>query len=302
MTNLVECDNLTLVVANLREIRKDFTSFLRKEDRAQATILAYGTDIRQLINFVEERGKTEPQEVTYEDLQGFLAGLESEYTKKSISRKINSIRTFFRFLKDRGEVSEDPAAKLTHPKFEIKPPRILSEMEYRALRDVCREDKRMHAIIELLLQTGIRIGELRQIRIEDVKFANEGEKGILYVQPSHRRPAREIPLNQAAQRAIKDYLEVRPETDSNILFVTRPGNPYLIRNIRAAMNRYFKRAGIPDATVNDLRHTFVAHHLERGADVAYISKLVGHKRLTSTEKYLQYVERPEEETRELEEL
>lgn len=289
-------------MANLREIHKDFIEFLRKEDRAQATILAYGTDIRQLIDFVEGHGKTEAQEVTYGDLEDFLANLESEYTKKSISRKINSIRTFFRFLKDEGLVSEDPAAKLTHPKFEIKPPRILSQMEYRALRDVCREDKRMHAIIELLLQTGIRIGELRQIRIEDVDFADEREKGILRVRPSHRRPEREIPLNQAAQKAIKEYLEIRPEADSDILFVTRPGNPYLIRNIRAAMNRYFKKAGIPDATVNDLRHTFVAHHLERGADVAYISKLVGHKRLTSTEKYLEYVERPEEETRELEEL
>lgn len=289
-------------MANLMEIHQAFIEFLREENRAQATILAYGTDMRQLINFVEKQGKTEPQDVTYEDLENFLSSLEDEYTKKSISRKINSIRTFFRFLKDRSEVSEDPAAKLTHPKFEIKPPRILSEMEYRALRDACREDKRMCAIIELLLQTGIRIGEMRQIRIEDVKFADEGEKGALYIRSSHRRPAREIPLNQAAQKAIKGYLEVRAEAGTDILFVTRPGNPYLIRNIRAAMSRYFKKAGIPDATVNDLRHTFIAHHLERGTDVAYVSKLVGHKRLTSTEKYLRYVERPEEETRELEEL
>lgn len=296
------CGNIVATMVDIRKIHQDFVEFLRKEDRAQATILAYGTDIRQLIDFAEGRGKNEPQEVRYEDLEEFLASLEDEYTKKSISRKINSIRTFFRFLKDRGLVLEDPAAKLTHPKFEIKPPRILSQMEYRALRDACREDKRMYAIIELLLQTGIRIGELRQIRIEDIRFSDEGEKGTLSVRPSHRRLAREIPLNQAAQKAIKDYLEVRPETDSEILFVTRPGNPYLIRNIRAAMSRYFKRAGVPDATVNDLRHTFIAHHLERGTDVAYISKLVGHKRLTSTEKYLQYVERPEEETRELEEL
>lgn len=290
-------------MANLRKAHTDFVEFLGKEDRSQATILAYGTDIRQLIDFVEKHGgKADPQELAYEDLQGFLASLEGEYTKKSISRKINSIRTFFRFLKDTRLVIEDPAARLTHPKFEIKPPRILSQMEYRALRDVCREDKRMYAIVEILLQTGIRIGELRQIHLGDVHYANDGGKGVLLIRDAHRRPAREVPLNQAAQKAIKDYLEVRPESDQDFLFVTRPGNPYLIRNIRAAMNRYFKRGGVTGATVNDLRHTFIANHLSRGADVAYISKLVGHKRLTSTEKYLEYVERPEEETRELEEL
>ena len=291
-------------MVTLAEIHKEFTGFLEKEDRAQATILAYGTDIKQLIDFVVGQGKPKPQQITYEDLQAFLESLESGgYTKKSISRKINSIRTFFRFLKSRNYISEDPASRLTHPKLEAQPPRILSEMEYRALRDVCREDKRMYAIVELLLQTGIRIGELREIRLQNVKFTNNNEdKGALTIRSSHRRPERVVPLNQAAQRAIKDYLTVRPKTDSEILFVTKPGNPFLIRNIRASLNRYFGRAGVKDSTVNDLRHTFVAHHLEQGADVAYISKLVGHKRLTSTERYLEYVERPEEETRELEEL
>jgi len=301
LTVLRDHGNLFSTMNSLREIRGEFVEFLRGENRAQATILAYGTDIRQLIEFLEQQGKTDPREVTYEDLTEFLGSLENEYTKKSISRKINSIRTFFHFLKVKDYISEDPATRLSHPKFEIKPPRILSQMEYRALRDVCRDDKRMYAIVELLLQTGIRIGELRQIKIGDISFSDDGE-GTLHIRAAHRRPAREVPLNQAAQKAIKEYLKVRPNTNTDTLFVTRPGNPYLIRNIRAAMSRYFKKAGIPNATVNDLRHTFIAHHLERGADVAYISKLVGHKRLTSTEKYLQYIERPEEETRELEEL
>ena len=289
-------------MTRLDKIHKEFIDFLRENNRAQATILAYGTDIKQLINFAERRGKTNPPEITYEDLTEFLENLRSEgYTEKSVSRKINSIRTFFRFLKDKGYVENDPSAKLSHPKLEISPPRILSEIEYRALRDTCRSDARMNAIVELLLQTGIRIGELRQVRLNDVKFNEEG-RGTLYIRPSHRRKAREIPLNQAAQKAIKTYLKVRPKAETDILFVTRPGRPFLIRNIRASLNRYFERAGIKNATVNDLRHTFIAHQIRHGVDIAYISKIVGHKRLTSTEKYLEYVERPEEETRELEEL
>ena len=290
-------------MVNLREARKEFIEYLEDENRAEATVLAYGTDIRQLIEFVEDNdGKENPKELIYDDLTGYLDDLrEQDYTKKSISRKINSIRTFFDFLQQKGYVSSDPSEKLTHPKIEPKPPNILSETEYRALRDACRNDERMYAIVELLLQTGIRIGELREIRLEDVHFTENG-KGTLHIRPSHRKQARDIPLNQRAQQAIKDYLEVRPEANTDILFVTRPGNPYLIRNIRAAMKRYFKKAGMPDATVNDLRHTFVAHQLKNGTDVTYISKIVGHKRLTSTEKYLQYIERPEEETQELEEL
>lgn len=285
-----------------RKIHEEFTDFLKEQDRAQATILAYGTDIKQLIKDVEAKGKTEPQEINYEDLLEFLENLRHEkYTDKSISRKINSIRTFFRFLKGRSYIENDPSAKLTHPKLEVKPPRILTEQEYRALRDTCRADTRINAVVELLLQTGIRIGELRQVRIEDIKFDNK-RRGSLYIQPSHRRKGREIPLNRAAQGAIKEYLKIRPEAETDILFVTRPGRPFLIRNIRASLNRFFERAGIKDATVNDLRHTFIAHQISKGVDVTYISRIVGHKRLTSTERYLEYVKRPEEETRELEEL
>jgi len=286
----------------INEIREEFVVSLRKQDRAQATILAYGTDIKQLIKFVESRGKVTPQEISYEDLTEFLESLRGKnYTEKSISRKINSIRTFFRFLKDRKFVEQDPSTKLSHPKLETKPPHILTELEYRALRDACRGDARMNAIVELLLQTGIRIGELRQVRIEDVKFDNKG-KGSLHIQPSHRRKGHDIPLNLAAQRAIKAYLKVRPKAETNILFVTRTGRAFLIRNIRASLNRYFEKAKIKKATVNDLRHTFIAYQIQKGVDVAHISKIVGHKRLTSTEKYLEYVKRPEEETRELEEL
>lgn len=286
-------------MATLRENYDGFIEDLEEKNRAESTVLAYGTDIRQLIEFLDD---PEADEIKYGDLASFLDDLEdSGYTKKSISRKINSIRTFFRHLKEEGEISENPASRLKHPQFEIKPPRILLEMEYRALRDVVRDDKRMYAVVELLLQTGIRIGELREVRIEDITFSDNGP-GELYVRPSHRRPGRAVPLNKAAQEAIKDYLEVRPESDSDILFITKTGNPFLIRNIRASLNRYFEKAGIEDATVSSLRHTFVAHHLSRGADVTYISNLIGHKRLTSTEKYLQYVDRPEKETKELEEL
>src|SRR5437762_12490514 len=117
--------------------------------------------------------KSQLQEVKKEDIEAFLAKLSGNgYTPKSISRKINSTRTFYRFLKVNEYVTDDPSLLVSHPHYELAAPRILKPTEYRALRDAARNDARMYAIIELLLQTGIRIGELADIRLPDINTEN----------------------------------------------------------------------------------------------------------------------------------
>jgi integrase len=182
----------------------------------------------------------------------------------------------------------------------VAPPRVLSKLEYRALRDACRDDKRMSSVIELLLQTGIRIGELAQLQIEDVNF----DKKQLYVRAYESRDGRTIPLNDPAIKALKGYLDIRPQSDNRTLFLTKNGHPFLVRNIRTAIDRYFKLAGIENAKVNDLRHTFIIHQLKSGTPLTYVSKLVGHKRLSTTEKYLKLIDtdKIEKDTVHLEEL
>ena len=86
------------------------------------------------------------------------------------------------------------------------------------------------------------------------------------------------------------------------VFVTKSGKPFLIRNIRTAVERYFRLAEIKDAKVNDLRHTFVAHHLKHGVSLVVLSKVLGHKRVSTTERYLQYVPERGKETSVLTEL
>jgi len=98
-----------------------------------------------------------------------------------------------------------------------------------------------------------------------------------------------VPLNKRAKEALKRYLASRPESSNDHFFVTKTGRPFLVRNIRDAIERYFKRAGIENAKINDLRHTFVAHHLKNGVSIIFLSKILGHKRLSSTERYLQYL-------------
>lgn len=290
-------------MTNFETIQQNFQDDLKAKGRSPATIVAYGKDIEQLIDSLKKRQKESPAEVTREDLVEFIRGLEEkEYTPKSISRKINAIRTFFKFLMLKDEISEDPSTTLEHPKIEIQPPRILSPMEYRALRDACREDLRTSAVVELLLQTGIRIGELRRAKTADVKFGENGEDGQIRLAASGKTPERTIPLNQTAQKALRRYFPTRPRPEDDTLFVTRSGRPLLIRNIRTTINRYFKRAGIKGAKVNDIRHTFVATHLSRGVPLTTVSKLAGHLRITTTEKYIEHIEKPAEEKVDLREL
>jgi site-specific recombinase XerD len=274
---------------SLRDAHQQFIGHLKGRSRASATILAYGKDIEQLVNHLIAQKKENADDVSLADLQSFMEKLNKEgYTAKSISRKTNSTKTFFKFLKSSNLTADDPARALEHPKFENKPPRILSELEYRALRDAARGDARIFAIIELFLQTGIRIGELAKLEIEDLEL--DSASPTLTIKPSEGAVARTIPLNKSAIEAVRKYHEVRPKTQNKALFVTKTGKPLLIRNIRTAIDRYFRLAGIKEAKVNDLRHTWIAHHLQSGTSLLLISKLAGHKRVSTTERYLQFIQ------------
>jgi len=276
MTN----ENVSLSSAHER-----FLKYLKAQNRSASTILAYGKDIAQLIAFLEEKKITRLEAVTPEVLNLWKEDFsQKNYTQKSIARKLNSVKTFFRFLVSQGFLRENPALSVSHPKYQTAPPRVLSKIEYRALRDACRQDERMAAIVELMLQTGIRIGELARLEISDIK------KEEIFIKKYESQPARTIPLNKAAKSTIDRYLQKRPKTKSKALFVTKNGRPFLVRNIRTTMERFFKIAGIEKAKINDLRNTWIVHQLNEGVSPLLLQKLAGHKRLSTTEKYLQFVE------------
>ncbi len=284
-------------ILGLKTAHKEFLDFLQQKGRASATILAYGADLKQLIDFCQRLKRNSVSDINQDDLNAFKEFLAKDgYTPKSISRKINSIKTFFKYLIKQKHISNNPASNLAHPKYEIKPPRILSKMEYRALRDVCRNDIRIFAIVELFLQTGLRIGELANLQIDDVKDKQ------LFIRSYESHSSRKVPLNKAGWSALENYLKVRPKSKSKSLFITKTGKPFLIRNIRSTINRYFKLAGVDNAKVNDLRHTFIAHQLKAGTPLTLVSKLTGHKRLSTTEKYLSLIKKSDSEKFKLEEL
>lgn len=262
-----------------------FIQYLKSQGKSQFTIIAYKKDLEQFIGFLTSREKNDVREIKRDDIDAFISKLlAGNYTKKSASRKLNSIRTFFRYLKSEGIIEQNPSLDISHPKYTQTPPRILSKLEYRALRDLGKEDSRTYALIEILLQTGIKIGELAELRISDVKDTD------LHIRAYGKNKERDVPLNKAAKKALDDYLKARSNgaLDDHI-FITRTGHPLLIRNIRQIIDRCFQEVGIENATVNDLRNTFIAHQLLNGASLEYIAKIVGHKRLSSTERFLNLV-------------
>lgn len=276
---------------DLRGLITHFVDNLQKANKSRYTIVAYKKDLEQFIGYLASKEKNNIKEVLRDDIEGFIQKLLIEgYTKKSASRKLNSIRTFFRYLKSQDVIVQNPALEVSHPKYTQAPPRILSKLEYRALRDFSKEDIRTYAIVELLLQTGIRIGELSEIKRADINGDSLEISG------------RSIPLNKAVKKAVDAYLTVRHNSENDHLFVTKTGRPLLVRNIRTLITRCFREVEIENAKVQDLRNTFIAYQLMNGGSISYISKIVGHKRLSSTEKYLNLIKEETDRREKLGEL
>jgi site-specific recombinase XerD len=283
---------------DLSKTQEEFVDFLKDKGRATATILAYGNDIIQFIDYLSKNSVSTLEEIKREDVENFKNDLlDKNYTAKSVARKLNSIKTYFRFLKTKKQIDLNPSDGVSHPKYVLTPPRILTKMEYRSLRDACRHDARMYAIVEIFLQTGIRISELARLSLDN----SLNKKIIVKAFESHEQ--RVIPLNKPAHSALEAWLKKRPRTKNRSLFITKTGKMFQVRNIRTALDRYFKLADIQDATVNDLRHTFIAHQLKAGTPLTLVSKLAGHKRLSTTEKYLEFIkEKSNSDSARLEEL
>lgn len=269
----------------LKNLLPKFIKNLEEKGRSPSTVLAYRADLEQLINFLQSKNKALVDDVRQADIEGFRDSLLAEkYTPKSVSRKLNAVKTFFRWLISEKLATSDVSADVAHPKIEPSVPKFLSPLEYRALRDVVRGDIRIAAIVEIILQAGMRISEVANLKTDNIK----GEKAKIEAYAT--QPERNVPLNKSAREALNAYLEMRPKADSPYVFVSKNGNPLAVRNIRAAIDRYMQKAEIPGYSVNDLRTTFIVENLKAGVDLVLLSQVVGHKRLSTTERYLELAE------------
>jgi site-specific recombinase XerD len=266
----------------LSQLVPQFIQDLNEKRRSPSTILAYGSDLEQLVEYLAHRSVTDPKEVKLRDLEGFRDHLLShKYTPKSTSRKLNAVKTFFRWVKDEGYIEEDPSREVSHPEINAPLPAYLSPIEYRSLRDTVKFDPKVAAMIELILQTGMRISEVANLKVIDVK------RNEVIIEAYATQPERRIPLNDVARESIEEYLRDRRDAESPYLFVSKSGKPLAVRNIRASVDRYLQRAELSEFSVNDIRNTFIVENIKRGVDLVTISQAAGHRRISTTERYLE---------------
>lgn len=267
-----------------------FATSLIQKGKSTNTIVAYKGDINQFISFLKLKNINDITAVSTANINDFKQDLtQNNYTAKSISRKLNSIKNFFSYLKNEGLLSVDPSIEVKHPKYENDLPKILKPIEYRSLRDACRNDTRATAIVELMLQAGLRIKEIENLKLDNIKDND------ITIENYESHPVRNVPLNNSAKIALKKYLDDgRYPSRAKNVFVTKTGKTLLARNIRSLLNRFFTKADIKDVKVNDLRNTFIVFQLKSGVPIDVVSQVVGHKRISTTEKYLELIDSKEE--------
>ena len=235
------------------------------------------------------------EEIDHVRIRGFLSHLyERGLSKTSVARALAAVRSLYRWLAREGVVEQNPAALVSTPKLPKKLPRVPSMEEMNRVLDtgmpeVASFPERDLLLLELLYGCGIRNSELTGINLEDIRYS---EKAILI--RGKGKKERYVPFGETAQAALRAYLAVRQSAMQR----TRKSTSALLINLRGgritsrSVGRIVKRIAIakglsPDFHPHTMRHAFGTHMLEEGADLRAIQELLGHERLSTTQRYTQ---------------
>lgn len=275
---------------------KNVGSFLRELEggnKSTLTLTAYKTDLLQFFNWLAENDMTVtiPGQVTRGHVNEYLAFLSSQgRSGVTRARKLAALKSFFAYLKDEHLVPASPADTIHMPNKERKKKVVLRTDEYSRMLSEAGGNPRDFSILQVFLQTSIRVSELIAIVREDVDLNSR----ILKVHGKGNKE-RDIPLEKKSVQALKSYLSVRPETQDRHLFLNYSGEGLSIRGVRKIVDKYLKKAGITkQISCHGLRRTFGSAKAGKGMNAFQLQKLMGHERITTT---IAYVEIGQEELR-----
>jgi integrase/recombinase XerC len=257
-----------------------------------ATVAAYGRDLEQFQGFLEANGASleTPAEVTKAHVRRFLKDLHLQrVAKSSVSRKLSTLRTFFKYLAKSGLVPANPVAGVKNPKQDSRHPKALNVDQALALMEAGAGDGpralRDLALAELLYGSGLRISEALGLDIEDLELPSS----VVRVMGKGSKE-RMAPLSDASRERLRRYLGVRMEFNASpnehALFLGDRGARLQRRQANRILERLAALAGLPEHVhPHMLRHSFATHLLESGADLRSVQELLGHARLTTTQRY-----------------
>lgn len=284
-------------VAHSAAVRAFLQWIAVQKGHSSATVRAYGADLRQFEDFLRDVGcdLARPGEVSRRHVQQFLAALFHAGTaKSSMARKLAAVRSLFRYLLRMRHIVADPTSGIRNPRQEQRHPRVLNVDQTFALLDAPTEPSKealetaLHcrdlALAELLYGSGLRVSEAMALNVDDV----EPRSGVLRVLGKGSKE-RLAPLSDTSVAALAEWLRLRPYLASSreqALFVGKRGARLNRRQAARIIALLCARAGLPTAiSPHGLRHSFATHLLESGADLRSVQELLGHRRLTTTQRY-----------------
>ena len=272
-----------------------FLRFLKVERNcSDLTIKSYREDLSLLYEYLTDSlGKIpRPGEITPLDLRTYVSALhEAGYAKSSVSRRLASLRSFFKFAQREGLCDSNPAKPLRNPRRERKLPHFLTGAEIgKLLVAPAKTDPmglRDRAILETLYSAGLRVSELVGTNLDDLDL----EDGLVRVRGKGKKE-RLAPLGSYAVKAIRNWMKRRelhhsePKKVGSPLFLNKFGKRISTRSIGRMLEKYLKLTGLDMRTSpHTLRHSFATHLLDSGADIRSVQELLGHKSLVTTQIY-----------------
>jgi integrase/recombinase XerC len=276
-----------------RQIERYLADLARAANSA-LTIEAYGTDLRQFLEYLSppDLAPPEPRDIDLILLREWLASLyRDELAAVTIRRKLAAVRGLFRFMLREGVVSINVARLVRTPKAPQKLPDVMTAAQANALVDgVAADDPerpypaRDRALFEVLYGCGLRVSELAGLNLQDI----DRSEGWLRVRGKGRKE-REVPLPRQAAVALERYLAGRPVVrDERAVFLNHRSGRLTRRGIAGIVKSYATMlAGDPSLHPHSFRHAYATHLLADGADLRAIQELLGHARLSTTQKYTQ---------------
>ncbi len=270
-----------------------FLRYLQVERNcSDLTLKSYREDLVSLNEYLEQtlERSPAPEALSPQDLRAYVVALhEAGYAKSSVSRRLASLRSFFRFAQREGLCDQNPAKPLRNPRRERKLPHFLSTDEIGKLLAAppSREPAglRDRAILETMYSAGLRVSELVGINDEDLDL----EDGLVRVRGKGKKE-RLAPLGSFAVKALQGWLRVRElaarNQRGNPVFTNKFGTRLTTRSVARMLEKYLLETGLDLRTSpHTLRHSFATHLLDRGADIRSVQELLGHKSLVTTQIY-----------------
>ncbi len=255
--------------------------FTRELDKSPLTIQAYRADIQQFLAWLAEHDAAikKAQQVKRSHVSEYLRYLANNgRTGTTRARKLVSLQLFFTHLVKEGIIPHSPAATVDRPRKERKPKQYLRPDEYTRLLAAAGGNLRDFALLQLFLQTGIRVSEAVAICVHELDL--EHKTLTIHGKGSKERV---IPLEKKALQALKSYLSVRPKTTDQHLFLNYQGEGLSIRGVRKIVEKYVKLSGITKKiSCHGLRHTCATNRAALGMNAFCLKTLLGHERITTS--------------------